>query len=307
MTETHPRTFSSDFRRFFLKGLVTLLPTILTLWIVIKAYQFVDDAIAEPINRGVRVAMVNTARVWEPAREYFNPSSEALAEAVRAEATVTGQPPTDAMRMRVRGDLRARNISDWWRARWYMDFIGIVVALVAVYIAGRLLGGFFGRAIYRRLEKLITSLPVFKQVYPHVKQIVDFLFGDEQKIKFNRVVTCEYPRRGIWSVGFLTGDTLATVAEQSGDSVTIFIPSSPTPFTGYTITVPRAEVRELPITVEEAIRFTVSGGVLVPEHQRLDRQSLPPSPPAEKPPENPTENPPDKPRGRPPGQSAAES
>ena len=60
---------------------------------------------------------------------------------------------------------------------------------------------------------------------------------------------------------------MKSVAEDAGDSVTIFIPSSPTPFTGYTITVPRSEVRELPITVEEAIRFAVSGGVLVPDHQ----------------------------------------
>jgi len=65
----------------------------------------------------------------------------------------------------------------------------------------------------------------------------------------------------------MTGSTLRSIQQRAGTSVTIFIPSSPTPFTGYTITVPREDVIELPITVEEAIRFAVSGGVLVPDHQ----------------------------------------
>ena len=82
MTDPSERTFTGDFRRFFLRGLVVLLPSVLTLWIVVKAYQFVDNAIAEPINRGVRIAMLNTARVWEPLALAFEPS----AEAVQAEA-----------------------------------------------------------------------------------------------------------------------------------------------------------------------------------------------------------------------------
>jgi uncharacterized membrane protein len=150
-----------------------------------------------------------------------------------------------------------------------MRLIGLVVALIAVYIAGRLLGGFFGRRIYRKLESIIAQVPVFKQVYPYVKQIVDFLFSDEHSIKFNRVVAVEYPRRGIWSVGFMTGGTMKTIHERAGQSLTVFVPSSPTPFTGYTITVPVEDVIELPITVEEALRFTVSGGVLVPGRQQM--------------------------------------
>jgi uncharacterized membrane protein len=83
----------------------------------------------------------------------------------------------------------------------------------------------------------------------------------------------EYPRKGIWSVGFLTGDPLQSIQQKIPDSVTIFIPSSPTPFTGYTITVPRKDTIDLPMTVEEAIRFAVSGGVLVPDHQAITSKS----------------------------------
>lgn len=288
MSDKPPRTFSSDFKQFFLRGLVVLLPSVLTLWIVVKAYQFVDGTIAEPINQGVRIGMTRLTPYWDPLKREFEPTATDVDIAIGElppkerpsqifdEAGAPYSPPqwdpverTD-IAARVRPRLRARAVNEWWAARWYMDFIGLIVAILAVYIAGRLLGGFFGRRIYRRLERFIISVPVFKQVYPYVKQIVDFLFGDEPAMKFNRVVVCEYPRKGIWSVGFLTGSSMKTVATKAGDSVTVFIPSSPTPFTGYTITVPREEVMELPISVEEAIRFAVSGGVLVPDHESLD-------------------------------------
>lgn len=241
MTNTSAaRTFSSDFKRFFIRGLVVLLPSVLTLWIVVKAYQFVYNNIAAPINGWIKTGLVQLARNWAPARDKFGPDIPAGVEA-------------------------------WWQFHhWYLDTIGVIVAIIAVYVAGRLLGGWFGRTIYRRLEQIVTAVPVFKQIYPYVKQVVDFLFSDERPMRFNRVVALEYPRKGIWSVGFLTGGTMKSIAKQSGDSVTVFVPSSPTPFTGYTITVPRNEVFELPISVEEAIRFAVTGGVLIPHHQALE-------------------------------------
>lgn len=246
------RTFSSDFKRFFLRGLVVLLPSVLTLWILVTAYKFIDNNIADPINGWVKVGLIQVTARSEPLRRFFDPDP----------STADGEMTWD--------EARAANIRAWWDERWYLDLIGLIIAIVAVYVAGRLLGGFFGRRIYRTLESFITALPVFKQVYPHVKQVVDFLFSDERPLKFNRVVVLEYPRKGVWSVGFLTGPTMKSIAEKSGDSVTVFIPSSPTPFTGYTVTVPREEVIEVPISVEEAIRFAVTGGVLIPEHQRIE-------------------------------------
>jgi uncharacterized membrane protein len=270
------RTFSSDFKRFFIRGLVVLLPSVLTLWIIVKAYQFVDNTIAEPINAGVRAVMVQVT--WAPLRNAFDPTPEAIGKEKRLRED---RGIVDPDVNKIRAELRAANIRQWWADRWYMNVIGLIVAVVAVYVAGRLLGGFFGRRISRKLESLITTLPVFKQVYPYVKQIVDFLFSDERPLTFNRVVVVEYPRKGVWSVGFLTGETMKTIREKAGDSVTVFIPSSPTPFTGYTITVARNEVIELPITVDQAIRFAVSGGVLVPEHQlvRPEEEEKPAGPP----------------------------
>ncbi len=270
MTSTPPaRTFSSDFKRFFVRGLVVVLPTVLTLWIVVKAYQFVDNAIAEPINGWVRAGLVRATPTVELLNRRFEPTSAEVADAylVRYGPPVPAPDDRSSRRDRVRKDLRAAAVRDWWAGRWYMDFIGLIVAIIAVYTAGRLLGGFFGRRLYKKLEDFITTLPVFKQVYPYVKQIVDFFFSDERPMRFNRVVLAEYPRRGIWSIGFVTGDPMRSIAARAGDVVTVFIPSSPTPFTGYTIAVPRNEIVELPLSIEEAIRFVVSGGVLVPRSE----------------------------------------
>ncbi len=263
MTPTHDRRSSSHFKRFFVRGLVILLPSVLTLWLLVTAYRFVDSSIAQPINSGVRMAIVNTPKVWPSVTESwdFEPNNQQLAEG----RTKRGLDPTDQSQdSAIKIEYRTNAVDKWWESHWYLNFIGIVIAILAVYFAGRLLGGFFGRRIYRQLERLIESVPIIKLVYPYIKQIVDFLFGEDQPIKFNRVVAVEYPRKGLWSVGFLTGNTLNTIAERSGAAVTVFIPSSPTPFTGYTITVPASEIIEVPLTVEEAIRFTVSGGVLIP-------------------------------------------
>ena len=263
MTPAHDRRSSSHFKRFFVRGLVILLPSILTLWLLVTAYRFIDSSIAQPINSGVRLAIVNTPTVWPSVTESwgFEPNQQQLQEA----RSKRGLDPTDKSQdQAILGEYRTEAVDKWWASRWYLNFIGIVIAILAVYFAGRLLGGFFGRRIYKRLERLIESVPIIKLVYPYIKQIVDFLFGEDQPIKFNRVVAIEYPRKGLWSVGFLTGNTLETISKHSGAAVTVFIPSSPTPFTGYTITVPASEIIEMPLTVEEAIRFTVSGGVLIP-------------------------------------------
>ena len=302
MADPSARTFSSDFKRFFLRGLVVLLPSVLTLWIAVKAYQFIDNTIAEPSNRGLRLTLASTAKVYEPLQDFFGPTEEMVAQEMAnlpekeirdlanerlrllpqdqrtEEAVAEAMESARAVkRAEIITSLRTTrvkaNIDAWWADHWAMNLIGLVVAIVIVYIAGRLVGGFVGRRTYRKIESLVVQVPVFKQVYPYVKQVVDFLFSDDQPIKFNRVVAVEYPRKGIWSIGFATGSPMRDLKARAGDVITVFVPSSPTPFTGYTIAVPREDVIEMPISVEEAIRFAVSGGVLVPKHQALPEES----------------------------------
>ena len=270
MAKANKKTFRGDFRRFFVKGLAVLLPTVLTLWILVKAYEFVDVAIAQPINSGIRLVMNQATPHVGVLQEAFEPGQETIdREMARIESENRGQKTAQEVKSQVRTQL----ILQWWEARWYMNFIGLFVAILAVYIAGRLLGGFLGRGIYNKLESLITTIPGIKQVYPYVKQVVDFLFSDEKPINFNQVVLVEYPRKGVWAIGLVTGSPMKSVqsrmAPDGETGLTIFIPSSPTPFTGYTISVPKDEVVELPITIDEALRFTISGGVLIPSHETI--------------------------------------
>ena len=277
MASDPTRTFGGDFKRFFGRGLGVLLPSVLTLWILVKAYQFVDLTIAQPINAGVRAGVVEISENWETMGDFFGPDAEELAIELGRRTLIRGANIEPDV---VEKDLMRASVNRWW-TEWalYLDWIGILVAVLAVYFAGRLLGGFLGRRVQRGVEHIITSVPIFKQVYPYVKQVVDFLFSDDKPIQFNRVVVVEYPRKGVWAVGLVTGSTMKSIEESSGDAITIFIPSSPTPFTGYTITVPRSEVRELPISIDEALRFTISGGVLVPPHEAIpDRDGDPENP-----------------------------
>jgi uncharacterized membrane protein len=266
MPSKHPSR--GNFRRFFLRGLAVVLPATLTLWVLAQAYLWVNASIADPINGGVRYLLAQLFAAWPALPESWGimPSSDTL-NVAREAMGIGGQDASHDATLIY--EYQVGVLHSWWAQYWPVRMIGLLVAILAVYLAGRLVGGWVGRALYRWLERAITSLPVIKKIYSWIKQIVDFLFSHQnKKIEFSRVVAVEYPRRGIWAVGFQTGPALKIIGEKLGtESVTIFVPSSPTPFTGYTITVPKDATIDLPLTVEEAIGFTISGGVLRPASQ----------------------------------------
>jgi uncharacterized membrane protein len=147
---------------------------------------------------------------------------------------------------------------------------GFLIALLIVCIVGALLASVVGRSLWRMVENFIMNTPFLRRVYPYIKQITDFvLTQEEQKKMFSRVVAVEYPRKGIWSVGFVTGSGIEKVVNNvKKEFLTILIPTSPTPFTGFVIMVPKKQTIELDMTVEEALRFTVSAGVIAPSRAR---------------------------------------
>lgn len=268
MSKQPDRTFLADFRHRFLRGLAILLPSVLTFWLLWAAFGFVEKKVAEPINSGIRQGVMYFApRVLDPAEQpdWFTVPEERVREVIQ-QRRAQALPAMSADQIRARA--RAENFREWWNDRWYLRFIGLFVAIILFYLAGVLLGNFLGKRLYERLERLMIRVPGVKQVYPYVKQVVEFLFGENQKIQFKRVVLVEYPRKGIWTLGLHTGGAIRKIEEKIGECVTVFIPSSPTPFTGYTIIVPKDSVIDAPLTIDEALRFVVSGGVLVPEHQR---------------------------------------
>jgi uncharacterized membrane protein len=151
-----------------------------------------------------------------------------------------------------------------------MSAASFLIVVLIICLAGALLASVVGRSLWRMVENFIMNTPLLRRVYPYVKQITDFvLTQEEQKKMFSRVVAVEYPRKGIWSVGFVTGSGIEKVVNNvKKEFLTILIPTSPTPFTGFVIMVPKKQTIELDMTVEEALRFTVSAGVIAPSRAR---------------------------------------
>lgn len=255
-------SFTSDFKRFFSRGLAILLPTAVTLWLLVQAFGFVYNNVAQPINKATRFAVIWVVpQIWEEDKlpEWFQVTDEQVLSARETQnirLTVSDES--------VRLDIRREKLAEYWHDRWYLNLTGLVIATMLIYLAGVLLGNIVGKSMYARVERLITHIPGFKQVYPHVKQVVDMVMGDS-KMAFSQVVIVEYPSAGIWTVGFLTGHSLRMIDDAAGSKVvSVFIPTSPTPFTGFTINLPKEKVIEIGMSVEEALRFVITAGVLAP-------------------------------------------
>jgi uncharacterized membrane protein len=148
--------------------------------------------------------------------------------------------------------------------------LGVLVAIIGLAAVAYFVGTFIGNRLARLFDASMSRMPILRRIYPGAKQVSEFFFA-EKKVEFRRVVAIEYPRRGLWSVGFVTGRGLKAVSDHTEQELlTIFIPSSPTPVTGYIVGVPRREVVDLGITIDEAFQFMISGGVIVPEAERLE-------------------------------------
>jgi uncharacterized membrane protein len=267
-----PATFSSDFRRFFGRGLAVLLPSILTLWLLWTAFVFLFNNVAVPINRLLRWGVVEATPLLVSSDPKHQPAwfevtpEERVAFLDHAE----NKNWRGASAGRVDREIRLQHFREFWDSHWYLQAAGLLVAITLIYLSGLLLGGLIGRKMYAKIEQWISRIPGFKQVYPHVKQLVELVIGDKP-MAFKRVVLVEYPRKGIWTLGLVTSSSFRSAADAGGGSMlTVFIPSTPTPFTGFAINVRADEVLDVPISIDEAIRFVLTGGVLVPEREAMD-------------------------------------
>jgi uncharacterized membrane protein len=147
--------------------------------------------------------------------------------------------------------------------------VSVSVVLLCIMLTGLWFSGFVGRRLYSTFEDGLAKVPLVKAVYPHIKQLTEFFFGEGKQIEFKGVVAIEYPRMGLYSLGFLTGSSSKTLNTATNDElISVFIPSSPMPVTGYTIFVPANQVVDLPLTVDEALRTIISGGLLLPESEQ---------------------------------------
>lgn len=143
--------------------------------------------------------------------------------------------------------------------------LGLLVFILITSFAGFFATNFIGRKLLLYFEKIWFKFPVIKRVYPAIKQIINFLFMPKGHSDIQKVVLVEYPRKGVYTVGFVTNRSdKAIEAKAHHELLNVLIPSVPSPFTGFIIMVPLREVIFLDIGIEEAIKLFVSGGVVNP-------------------------------------------
>jgi uncharacterized membrane protein len=230
--------FFEDFRRFFMRGLAALLPTLITVWVLVKVWDFLWEALGQHAIWTLRLIYWKMVE-WE---------------------IVTYRNPTYIARWLDEGD-------------WNVRVLGVVLAIVAIYVVGFFVGNIIGRAAWRLMEMGVMRIPLLKQIYPAVKQVTDLFFAEKSsQFQGSRVVACQARAQGIWAVGLVTGTGLAPLSDSIGeDMVTVFIPSSPTAFAGYVVVVARKDCVELPMNVEQVMRLLMTGGVVSPPREFFEQ------------------------------------
>jgi uncharacterized membrane protein len=147
----------------------------------------------------------------------------------------------------------------------YYDFyfwgIGILILVLLILFSGFLITHYFGRVIHRTTEKLVLQVPLLGMIYPAFKEISKFFF--QEKARFDKVVLVEWPCKGAYVIGFLTNPTVLRISDKVGKKLSnVMIPSVPNPLTGFIVMLPDELITPLDITVEEAVKIIVSGGVI---------------------------------------------
>ena len=155
-----------------------------------------------------------------------------------------------------------------WRPEAWLGFsvpgAGVVVAIVIVFVTGVVVANLVGRRLVSFGEGIVQRIPLVSSIYSAVKQVSETLLSDGGQA-FRKVMLIEYPRRGTWSVAFLTSAGAGEMQRRTGrDLVQVFVPTTPNPTSGFVLMVPREEAIELDMTVEDGLKFVMSLGVVVP-------------------------------------------
>ena len=154
--------------------------------------------------------------------------------------------------------------------------LGLLVLIVGLMLVGALTAGFFGRMWMRLSERVLGQMPVIRNVYSAVKQILETVLA-QQSNAFREAVLIEYPRRGIWAIGFLTGSTKGEVQNLTEEEcINVFLPTTPNPTSGFLLFVPKKDLIPLSMSVEDAIKMVISGGIVTPPDQRPSSQRAKP-------------------------------
>ena len=142
--------------------------------------------------------------------------------------------------------------------------LGVILVAVVVVSTGLFVANMFGQWWLRQWERLMHRIPVVRSIYSSVKQVSDTLFSGSGQA-FSKALLIQYPRQGAWTIAFLTGKPGGEVARHlDGDYISVYVPTTPNPTSGFFLMVPRADVVELKMSVDEALKYIISMGVVAP-------------------------------------------
>ena len=278
-------------RNFFVRGLVVLLPAVLTIFVFATVVQFVNTYLTKPINAAILTVLDGNSLGWQAlglmdvdprAQQFVDFDQLPIDLQARIgqgrELGELGSQAAQAAIENFRTDRYTwiRNLEKLAIDREKLrsatpvpEWIGILLAAVIVLFLGYLASGFLGRGLIASFDKALTRIPIVRSVYPYTKKLVDFFLSDNE-LEFDTVVAAPYPSEGVWAIGFVTGGGLKSIhAELGGNFLSVFIPTSPMPMTGFTVFIEAERLIPLDISVDEALRVTVSAGVLVPESEQV--------------------------------------
>src|SRR3989338_679891 len=187
---------------WFLRGLITLLPLLVTIWLLFFMFTFLDSILGNII------------------------------------ALVVGHS---------------------------IPGLGFLLTVTLILLVGFFATYIIGAQLFKLGEEILYRVPIVKSIYSAVKQINELLFTQKNADEYRRACIIEYPRKGVWSIGFVTSDAAAEIEVKAKEKmINVFIANTPTPATGFLIMVPAREVILLDIKIEDAFKYVVSGGVLKP-------------------------------------------
>jgi uncharacterized membrane protein len=267
------------FRQAILRGLGVVLPPLLTIALFFWAWSLVESYVLGPVDWAARTLVVTAIA------DISDVKSDTAAKEVDRKYipqdiydAVQESPGNVDLMLKLAHDQASaheiyhRYVRLVYLQPWAVIIIFMILFTISLYFIGEVLAARVGRGLFNLFEKIINRIPLIRNVYSSVKQVTDFIVGDrEQEVEFNQVVAVQYPSQGIWSIGFVTGSTMRTLHEKHAEPfVSVLMPTSPMPATGFTISVPVSQTVDLNITMDQAIQFIVSCGVVVPRTQIVD-------------------------------------
>ena len=277
-------------RNFFLRGLVALLPAMLTTFAFVFIIQFTTRYVTGPINSAIYWTLERNAIGWtvlealnvEPLSEEFlavyelTPALQSLQESagLRSSAFQEALESSREAKTSVIYNLNQLAI-DGAKLRVAVKkaihpVVGLLVALLLLMVVGYLASGFLGRRVVAWFDRRLSQIPFIKWIYPYAKQFVEYFLSDSE-LEFDTVVAAPYPSPGVYCIAFVTSPGFRTLHDALGGKyVACFVPTSPMPMTGYTVFIEASRLIPLPISVDEALRTTISAGVLIPPNESVE-------------------------------------